>query len=384
MRTLLFLLGSFFSLTGYTQSLNSTYNQPRSGDRLIKRMVTACEPGESGIGQVWDFSDLELQEANYELKYMAQGTDTVIGTEHRTMYYYRTSDDSLFCLGYENPTTFIAYQKPELLLAFPVFQGRVVTDYFDGRGNYCEKLDIHLRGKSVVTADASGVLILPGGDTLRKVVRTYTHKFIHQKMLPKSITPDSLRLDTLTFRLDRDSIEYLLSNDSIHLETETWRWYADGYRYPVFETVKSMVYELGNAHEHFTTSFVYLPDEQYYDLPYDTDNQERRDEAMDEQREREWQDIKGNGGYGKGDGNIEYCLEVGDDGDLHINYELKISGEVSLMLFDMQGRQLSTVRHTNRSVGKYRETVFMKNYPKGNYLLKIAVDKKIYGEKIVK
>lgn len=62
----------------------------------MKRMVTACEPGENGVQRVWDFGGLELRDANYELKYVLQGTDTVIGTEHCTMYYYRTSGDSLF------------------------------------------------------------------------------------------------------------------------------------------------------------------------------------------------------------------------------------------------------------------------------------------------
>ena len=241
---LFFLLGCFLSLFLQAQSLSTDCNQLRGGDRLMKRMVTACEPGENGVQRVWDFGGLELRDANYELKYVLQGTDTVIGTEHCTMYYYRTSGDSLFCLGYENPTTFIAYQKPELLLVFPVFQGRVVTDYFDGMGNYCERLEVWLRGKSTVTADASGVLILPGGDTLRKVLRTYTHKCIYQRMIPKVAIQDSLQIDTIPFVLNRDSIEYLLTNDSIRLETETWRWYADGYRYPVFETVKSTVTSL--------------------------------------------------------------------------------------------------------------------------------------------
>lgn len=52
--------------------------------------------------------------------------------------------------------------------------------------------------------------------------------------------------------------------------------------------MKSTVYKFGNAHEHFTASFVYLPEEQYYDLPYDTDNQGRRDLASDE---RKWEPI---------------------------------------------------------------------------------------------
>lgn len=83
--------------------------------------------------------------------------------------------------------------------------------------------------------DASGMLILPGGDTLQKVLRTYTHKRIHQRMTPQIIMPDSLRENIVPFVLNRDSIDYLLTNDSIRLETEIWRWYADGYRYPVLK-----------------------------------------------------------------------------------------------------------------------------------------------------
>ena len=46
-------------------------------------------------------------------------------------------------------------------------------------------LDIHLRGKTTITADASGKLILPDGDTIQNVLRTYTHKYIHQQMQPQ-------------------------------------------------------------------------------------------------------------------------------------------------------------------------------------------------------
>lgn len=99
MKTLLFLLGNLFILTVQAQSLQSSCNQPRSGDRLMKRMITTYEPGPSGSGQIWDFSDLELKDAGYELKYVSQGIDTIVGIEHHTMYYYRTSSDSLFVWG---------------------------------------------------------------------------------------------------------------------------------------------------------------------------------------------------------------------------------------------------------------------------------------------
>ena len=106
MKTRLILLsGVLFPLCIHAQSLNADYNLPRPGDHLMKRMVTVCEPGKSGVQQTWDFSELELEDANYELRYTSLGSDTIIGTEHRTMYYYLSSGDSLFCLGYENPIT---------------------------------------------------------------------------------------------------------------------------------------------------------------------------------------------------------------------------------------------------------------------------------------
>ena len=76
----------------------------------------------------------------YELKYVSQGVDTIVGIEHGTMYYYVFSKDSLFCLGYEKPSVSMNYERPELLMAFPSFRGRTVTDYFYGKGNYCGRM----------------------------------------------------------------------------------------------------------------------------------------------------------------------------------------------------------------------------------------------------
>lgn len=188
--------------------------------------------------------------------------------------------------------------------------------------------------------------------------------------------------DIVLFVLNRDSIDYLLTNDSIHLETETWRWYADGYRYPVFETVKSTVYKFGNAYEHFATSFVYLPEEQYYDLPYDTDNQARRDLTDKENWKREWENSNKDGGSIRGDEAFGYHSWLDDSGDLHISYELKQESGVVLMLFDLQGRQLSTIHRANQTIGHYEEAIPMSRYSRGEYLLRITVGEKMYGEKL--
>ena len=297
---LLFLFASVLSLGLSSQiTLNSLCNLPRSGDRLVKQQVDYKAPGGKGVGVVWDFSDQTPLNDHYELNYRSLDahSDTLVGTEHRTMYYYHLRGDSLYSLGYENPTTLITYRKPETLLVFPFIYGRTFTDYFEGTCSYCSRLDIHVQGKSQVTADASGMLVLPGGDTLRHVLRVHHRKRMVESMEP--FTPgSSLRADTVPFVLDRDSIDWYLANDSSSLQVDTWRWYADGYRYPIFESVSGSICCLGKASPYFATSFYYPPHEQYYALDEDSDNRERRDGFV----EKEYSVSNGNGEDGDGRG----------------------------------------------------------------------------------
>ena len=43
-----------------------------------------------------------------------------------------------------------------------------------------------------------------------------------------------------------------------------------------------------------------------------------------------------------------------------------------------------TAVDANQTVGDYIEKIPMKSYPKGEYLLRIAVGKEVYGEKFLK
>ena len=72
---------------------------------------------------------------------------------------------------------------------------------------------------------------------------------------------------------------------------EIWRWYASGYRYPIFETIKSTTYKVETPYEHFTTSFAYMTSEQYYDLPHDAENQRQREIK---QQEKDWKKERDN------------------------------------------------------------------------------------------
>ena len=111
------LLSVFLSLPLSAQlSLDRLYNMPRVGDRLIKQQVDYQAPGDADVQVVWDFSDPHAVNDHYELRYDSLGSlsDTLVGTENRTMYYYCSQGDSLSFLGYENPTALFSYRKPFL------------------------------------------------------------------------------------------------------------------------------------------------------------------------------------------------------------------------------------------------------------------------------
>ena len=53
-------------------------------------------------------------------------------------------------------------------------------------------------------------------------------------------------------------------------------------------------------------------------------------------------------------------------------------------LYDLQGRQLSDVRRQESPAGRYTETLSLVDFPDGEYLLRLVVGGKTYGEKVLK
>lgn len=377
---LLFLTTSPYLSAQFTLDASTTI--PRFGDCLVKQQVVYKSPGDSGTGIIWDFSNLENINGDYELRYIAQDpeSDIITGIEHRTMFYYDLSGDTLRALGYENPQTVMTYHNAETVLAFPFPYGRSITDYFNGTGNYCDQLDIHLFGKAVVTADATGQIVLPSGDTLQHVLRVHTSKKMISQSMPTAYRTEYARATSSTI-LRQDSIDRYLANDSSLIESDTWRWYAEGYRYPVFESIRSIDHGAGKASGVFFSSFYYPPHEQYYELENDPENQEKRNET------EQYDKAPGNP-ENEGDRNeyqddiIHYTYNI-DGTSVVINYLLKADAEVSVSLYDFQGRQLTVVEKVSHNAGTYQERLALDGLPEGEYLLRISVGDKVYGEKIL-
>ncbi|MDR0863661.1 MAG: T9SS type A sorting domain-containing protein, partial [Candidatus Symbiothrix sp.] len=91
-----------------------------------------------------------------------------------------------------------------------------------------------------IEADAYGKMLLPSKDTLNQVLRVKTVQTI----------------------LENDSLKEG-GNQSAKMRIVTCRWYSRGYRYPVFETIRSINLQ-DSVKEVFNTAFFYPPQEQYY------------------------------------------------------------------------------------------------------------------------
>jgi hypothetical protein len=387
MRTLLpklFLLCLFFiPVSVFAQTLLKKQNNMfRGEDVIIKQQVKYKNPGRAGANVLWDFGKQEAINEKYKLSYTQSKEDSVVtGCEHNTLYHYLLRNDSLYSLGYENPTTLMHNQRAELLLTFPFSYQKRIEGYYYGTGNYCRRLDLTAQGKTVTWGDAYGMIILPNGDTLQHVLRVRSLKKIAEKMVPY-VQKDSVIEPIVNI----DSINYHLNNDSVYMQVETYRWYADGYRYPIFETVESITYKNQKPLKHFNTTFFYSPDKHSY-LNNDPKNLARLDEI-----EKEDKGSKGaSGGNGNSSGNnpnkelINYnvYIEKGSN-KISIEYNLNQQSDVTISLYDMQGRLLTNYPKTNHPEGFYQEAIALDGFQLGEYLLRIVANDRVYGEKIIK
>lgn len=229
------------SITGQVQ-LTKERNAYRASDQLIKQQVEFKDPGSSGKNLIWDFRMLQPVNEEYPLKYFIPDStrmDTVCGMEHHTRYYYCQKRDSVWATGFENATTLMEYHVPELRMKFPFSYGDTLFSYFEGDGEYSRRLKLHVKGYTRVEADAEGELLLPDFETVKNALRVRTLRYYTQT--------------------GKDSTEMLL---------DTYSWYADGIRYPVFESIKTDIIKRkrnSNGSESvrdttiFTTSFYYSP-----------------------------------------------------------------------------------------------------------------------------
>jgi hypothetical protein len=291
------VLGNFVLYAETT--LTKALYEMRPGDEMHKQQIEYKDPGRKGKNVLWDFSQLKPINKDYRVYNIEsnkkRGTDTIdiISIEHQTMYKYSLKGSSLFFEGFENSGSNLILQKPELNLVFPFALGDSISDIYNGHGHYMNTLVLNTEGMFTTVADGLGTLILPEGDTLYNVLRIRSERSYKQKTLPIFLEPESKLFinDSIISNLIEvqatDIVDSTLTNakekakdnvnqslvkdnsllqakknkssvisanksymkslaniikdkrDSIDFCTEVCRWYAPGYRYPIFETIRN-------------------------------------------------------------------------------------------------------------------------------------------------
>ncbi len=322
-------------------SISRQRNYFRSGDKIIKQQVEYVEPGRSGKQIVWDFSRLNPINEKYKLVYFCTtkgDTTHIVGMEHQTRYRYELKHDTLWMTGYTNRLTEMNFDSAEAQLRYPFRYGDSLRTTFSGKGLYCQKVDLIAKGETTATVDAQGMLITPENDTLKNILRVYRLRNYSE-----------------------------IGIDSARMKLETYSWYARGYRYPVFETIKSWVIKGDSTMEHFGTSF-YFPIKNLAELADDPINEAiRKNEANTNNillRCTTWPNPVEN--------------------DVTVNYELSQDARVSFRLCDVSGRPWVSLPEKGLSAGNQQELIPMSGLPGGDYALYITVDGYVHRVKVIK
>lgn len=356
-------------------------NLMRGSDRIVKQQVEYVDPGKPGKNKSWDFSGINTVNEKYRLHYRSYNDSLIYGTEHRTVYKYRLRRDTLYMTGYENPLTALGDSIPQVLMAYPFAYGSKIEKDFRFYGKYSGVDSLTSRGSSTVYADAYGTITLPDADTLDNVLRVYT---LNESRIKVWNPHKSVNGSTgFTNQVSDDSL-------TRHKE-EIYRWYAEGYRYPVFETVTHTYYKNQEPLSRFCTAFYYPPHEQQLTIA-DSVNTKVRERLAQNRQQNYGNDFRksthrfdkdnntdniNNTEYGPGRGledkNGEFTVDA-KTGNVIINYNLTENSEIEIILTDLHGRVFGYVPRHMQTGGTYTENVTGNSLNPGDYMLSFIVN----------
>lgn len=377
MRTILTaMILAVAALHGNAQNTVGTF-LPRANDEVNRKQVTYVPANEGTENTVWDFTQLKCsgreEPANYEEEEAYEGL--IVGTEFNTRHYYQTTTDLLLLCGFENSLTKVEYDRPELLLHLPLTYSERHETLFHGTACYCERLFLRLFGTTSVEVDATGSMLLPSGDTLRHVSRVHTVKLKAEQQYPQLTTEQELKACVKSLNFTEDSIRQRMHDGRQLIQTDTYRWYAAGYRYPILESVTTG--PVGMEPQLAVT--FYCPPEEQRTL-YDEENELLRQLLAEADRHAA-------GGSNDGDGgNVplslsRYVVSV-NCGTVTIEYDLTQSATINALICNTQGMLFLQQSQTSEANTSHQLTLDCHALRQGEYVLYLNVNGQIMSKKI--
>jgi len=375
-KTLIALIFAVATLHGYAQNTVGTF-VPRANDEVTLQQTAYVAADEGAEDTVWDFRQLEISDNGYPVCYTEEEAydGLTVGTAFNTRHYYQASTDSLLLRGYENSLTKVEYDRPELLLHLPLTYGERQETLFHGTASYCERLFLRLFGTTSVEVDATGSMLLPSGDTLRHVSRVHIQKLKAEQQYPQLTTGQELKayVDSLTFT--GDSIRQRMQDGRQLMQTDTYRWYAAGYRYPILESV---AYGPQGA-EPLQTVTLYCPPEEQRTL-YDEDNELLRQLLAEADRHAAGGSNDGEGGNAPSP--LSRCAVGVNGGTVTIDYDLTQPATISALVCNTQGMLFLQQSQASEAGTGHQLTLDCHALRRGEYILYLSVNGQVTSQKV--
>ena len=225
------------------QILTANRHKPVTTDSLLVYKLPYIHVNDTGRNCLWNFADISTDSAEYiDIFYYAlMATDTAHFGLHRERvnYYYNFHTDTLWLTDFENSRAHVRFQTPIPWIRFPFHYGDSMCCDMSGFGQYCHFLPLTLQGNYMVSAEATGRLLLP------------------------NIVVDSALLV-------HSKIEYYeTSQQKNHVQEDIYQWYSPFCRYPLIETRQVQTITVNDTLT-FATSYYHPQEEQIIGFPEDT------------------------------------------------------------------------------------------------------------------
>ncbi len=414
-----FLFLSFFLISTISNSqITFKYNKICVGDEIEKQQVEYKNPGGTGENLIWDFSNLKPLNDKCRIIYTeprtigdsiyVMGKDTfaiskvdkeslIVGLEDQTRYFYRYSGDSLLLLGHENSTTLMHHKDPIVVMIYPMNYIQKCNDSYVSNGIYSARISMHTQGNVKLCVDAWGKIILPSGDTLNHVIRTKTVQTVKEQ----------------------DSINYKIISNPLNMIITTYLWYAQGYRYPIFESIQTATLKDSTQSIYYSTSFFYPPQEEHY-LCKDEENLVVLDSLWNLEKrypvgyadfynQKKVKGISTNSPFmnsgnqkssnnsttkGKSNSDVQVNRDTKDFTfniypnpvklKLQIEYRIDKKTNVDIILYSINGKRLQGIYKKNLFPGSYSDIMDCSMLPSGSYMLRLITGDKDVNEVIIK
>ena len=366
------IIATAFCLSISGQQINQSNNRYRSYDVLEKKQVTVKEFDLNSNKGVWSLEDAELSEESYNAEYSTE-TDTLMAVERGDRTYYSQDRSTVDIIGSENFMELMSYDMPETWLRFPMQVGDSVCGYFNGSGPYCERFFMRRFGTYKTKADVAGTLVLPKGDSLRNVIRLHTERYVGTITVP---------IDTMEKKIPAFTVDSIISHlvpDTAKVREDIYRWYAEGYRYPILEA-KSLSY----CDSLLTEEMYYCPPEMQRMLAYDEENELVRTRLAEEERARWLATSPDENSNPKSRGKDGFTYDLSQDdgsGLVTIHYATNHDTQMTALVANGLGY---VYRRADQpcAAGSGQTTIDCSDLRRGQYIIYINVDGERYAEKI--